>query len=50
MEESHYRAQLYYYDLYLIHWPNPSENLYVEVWRALIEARKHGLKRVESAI
>lgn len=45
IEESLYRAQLDYYDLYLIHWPNPSKGLYVEAWRALIEARKRGLVR-----
>ena len=39
IEESLYRAQLDYFDLYLIHWPNPSQGLYVEAWRALIEAR-----------
>ncbi|ACS43703.1 aldo/keto reductase [Methylorubrum extorquens] len=45
IEESLYRAQLDYYDIYLIHWPNPSKGLYVEAWRALIEARKRGLVR-----
>lgn len=43
IEESLYRAQLDYYDLYLIHWPNPSKGLYVEAWAALIEAKKRGL-------
>lgn len=32
-------------DLYLLHWPNPEQNLYVETWRALIEARERGLIR-----
>lgn len=32
-------------DLYLLHWPNPEQNLYVETWQALIEAREHGLIR-----
>ena len=45
VEESLYRAQLDYYDQYLIHWPNPSKDLYVEAWTALIEARKRGLVR-----
>jgi diketogulonate reductase-like aldo/keto reductase len=45
IEESLYRAQLGYYDLYLIHWPNPSKSLYVEAWQALMEARKRGLVR-----
>ncbi|MBO1325116.1 aldo/keto reductase [Acetobacter sp. TBRC 12305] len=45
VEESLYRAQLDYYDQYLIHWPNPSKGLYVEAWTALIEAQKKGLIR-----
>lgn len=45
IEESLYRAQLDYYDLYLIHWPNPAQDLYVEAWQALVEARKRGLVR-----
>lgn len=45
VEESLYRAQLDYYDLYLIHWPNPGKDLYSEAWSALVEARKRGLVR-----
>ena len=45
VEESLLRADLEYYDLYLIHWPNPKTDLYVEAWQALIEAKKRGLVR-----
>jgi diketogulonate reductase-like aldo/keto reductase len=45
IEESVYRTGLEYIDLYLIHWPNPSADLYVEAWTALIDAQQRGLVR-----
>ncbi len=42
IEESLFRAGLDHYDLYLIHWPNPIVDKYVEAWSALIEAQKRG--------
>lgn len=45
IEESVYRTGLDHLDLYLIHWPNPKQGLYVEAWTALIEAKKRGLVR-----
>ena len=45
VEESLYRAGLEYFDLYLIHWPNPKQGLYVEAWQALIDLREQGLLR-----
>lgn len=30
-------------DVGLIHWPNPSRDLYVEAWEALLEAQQEGL-------
>jgi 2,5-diketo-D-gluconate reductase A len=32
-------------DLYLIHWPVPSSDLYVETWQAMIELQQEGLTR-----
>ncbi|MYL31585.1 MULTISPECIES: aldo/keto reductase [Halobacillus] len=45
IQESLYRGGLDYYDLYLIHWPNPEEDRFVEAWQALIDAKKWGLIR-----
>ncbi|TAA73016.1 aldo/keto reductase [Planococcus salinarum] len=45
IQESLYRSNLDYFDLYLIHWPLPNEDLYVEAWQALIDAKKWGLVR-----
>ncbi len=45
IEESVYRTGLDHIDLYLIHWPNPRVDKYVEAWRALIDAKERGLVR-----
>lgn len=45
IEESVQRMGLDYIDLYLIHWPNPSQQLFVEAWEGMIEARERGLVR-----
>lgn len=45
IEESVARMGLDYIDLYLIHWPNPSQGQFVEAWRALVEEQRQGVVR-----
>ncbi|MGN6783297.1 MAG: aldo/keto reductase [Marmoricola sp.] len=44
-KESLQRLGLEHLDLHLIHWPNPSDDLYPETWRALVDLREQGLVR-----
>lgn len=44
-KESLKRLGLDHLDLHLIHWPNPSQDKYVEAWRALVDLQQQGLVR-----
>jgi 2,5-diketo-D-gluconate reductase A len=39
------RLEMDFVDLYLIHWPVPSKDRYVETWKAFIDAQEEGLVR-----
>jgi diketogulonate reductase-like aldo/keto reductase len=39
------KLEMEHVDLYLIHWPVPSRDLYRETWRALVELQQDGLAR-----
>lgn len=39
------QLEMDYVDLYLIHWPVPSHDKYVETWQAFIELQQEGLTR-----
>lgn len=43
--ESLQRMNLEYVDLYLIHWPNPSDGKYVDTWRAMVDLQRDGKAR-----
>jgi 2,5-diketo-D-gluconate reductase A len=44
-EESRQRLGLEYVDLYLIHWPLPTIDRYIDTWRAFIHLREQALVR-----
>ncbi len=44
-EVSRQNLGLDYIDLYLIHWPNPSVNRYLDSWQAMIELKDDGLAK-----
>ncbi|HTX45418.1 MAG TPA: aldo/keto reductase [Solirubrobacteraceae bacterium] len=39
------RLEMQHVDLYLIHWPVPAHDKYVETWQAFIDLQKEGLTR-----
>jgi diketogulonate reductase-like aldo/keto reductase len=45
LRESLDRLELDYVDLYLIHWPVPSQGLFVDTWKAFIQMQDEGLTR-----
>ncbi|SMF27240.1 aldo/keto reductase [Pseudomonas sp. LAIL14HWK12:I10] len=45
LDESLARLKLEYVDLLLIHWPAPAKGLFLDTWKAMIEAKKQGKAR-----
>jgi 2,5-diketo-D-gluconate reductase A len=45
IEESLQTLQVDYLDMFLIHWPTPARENYVDTWKAFVQAQKDGLVR-----
>jgi 2,5-diketo-D-gluconate reductase A len=45
LKESLGRLEMEHVDLYLIHWPAPAQDRFIEAWKGLIEAQQEGLAR-----
>ncbi|WP_413733269.1 2,5-didehydrogluconate reductase DkgA [Sodalis sp. RH20] len=45
LEESLKKLQLDYVDLYLMHWPVPSQDTYVQAWRDMVKLKEEGLAK-----
>jgi diketogulonate reductase-like aldo/keto reductase len=45
MESSLAKLDLDYVDLYLIHWPTPGRDLYLETWETVLQMHQQGLTR-----
>jgi diketogulonate reductase-like aldo/keto reductase len=45
LKQSLERLELDHVDLYLIHWPAPARDCYVDTWRAFIDLQREGLVR-----
>jgi len=45
LRDSLHRLEMTHVDLYLIHWPAPALDKYVDTWRAFVELQQEGLAR-----